>query len=140
MKRITAIAVCFLASLAAAGTASAQDHQTKAKIPFDFYVGNTWLPAGTYTMSSDAGKSDIVKINSADNRNYVVSLGLASETRAGSGELVFHKIGDQYFLHEILCSTGHMNVQLPTSRWEERAETREASVAPVSNVTLALLQ
>ena len=139
MKRITAITMCLLASLAAVGSASAQDNQTKATIPFDFYVGNTWLPAGTYVMSSDSTSTEVVKILSADKKNDIAVLTLPDEARAANGELVFHKIGDQYFLHEILCSAGHMNVQFPASKTEKRAETREASAAPESNVYLALL-
>jgi hypothetical protein len=139
MKRIAVIAIGLLASLAAVGSASAQDNQTKANIPFDFYVGNTWLPAGTYTMSSGSITGEVVKILSADKKNYIAALTLPDEARAGQGELVFHKIGDQYFLHEILCAASNMNVQLPTSKQEKRAVTREASTAPESNVYLALL-
>ena len=54
MKRITSIALCVLASLAAAGSASAQDHAVKATVPFGFYVGNKWLPSGTYELTSDS--------------------------------------------------------------------------------------
>jgi|SRR5271165_3872778 len=138
MKRIAAIAIGLLASLAAVGSASAQDHQVKANIPFDFYVGGTWLPAGTYTIESNAG-AQAIQILSADKRNDVMTVVLADEKNAGPGQLVFKKYGDQYFLHEVLCSAGHMNVQLPTSKWEKRAETREASAAPASDVYLALL-
>ena len=56
MKRITSIALCVLSSIAAVGSASGQDHVAKATVPFGFYVGNNWLPSGTYAMTSDSSK------------------------------------------------------------------------------------
>ena len=55
MKPITVIAfaVCLLASFAVVGTVSAQDHAAKATVPFGFNVGDKWVPAGTYTITSE---------------------------------------------------------------------------------------
>lgn len=138
MKRITAVTVCLLASLAAIGSASAQDSQARANIPFDFYVNNTWLPAGAYTMASDGTNPQVIRIVSADKKTSVMSLTQADDKRPGKSELVFRKIGDQYFLHEVL--SGHLNAALPTSRQERNAQTREASAAPATDVYLALLR
>ena len=41
------------------------------------------------------------------------------------GKLVFTKYGDQYFLHEILCSACGMNVALPSSKHEKLARARQ---------------
>ena len=49
------------------------------------------------------------------------------EPRSG-GKLVFNKYGDQYFLHEILCSSADMNMAVPTSKQEKRARVQEASL------------
>ncbi len=51
MKRITSIVGFVLASLVTAGTGLAQTYSVKANVPFNFAVGRTWLPAGTYVIS-----------------------------------------------------------------------------------------
>ncbi|HKF45745.1 MAG TPA: hypothetical protein VKB38_00210 [Terracidiphilus sp.] len=141
MKRIPAIIIVLLASLAAAGSAAAQDHQTKAIIPFNFYVDNTWMPSGTYTLSSDSNHAGLITVANADWNNAVVVETLPDDARAGSGKLVFHKVGDQYFLHEILASSSHMNAKFFASRTEKSALTRESAAndSP-STVYLALLK
>lgn len=138
MKRITTIALCLLASLVAAGTASAQDHAAKATIPFGFNVGNTWLPAGTYTMTSDSQSPNVISIRNADNKISLLSVGQAADRRPDSRSLVFKKYGDQYFLHEIRCSACRMNVAFSGSKRERLAQKREASAAPPTDIYLAL--
>ena len=46
--------------------------------------------------------------------------------------------GDQYFLHEILSSSGSINLQLPASKVEKRAQTQEASLSSGNQVLVAL--
>jgi len=140
MKRITgiAIAVCLLASLAAAGSASAQDHAARANVPFGFNVGNTWLPAGTYTMSSESRSSNVITIRSGDRKISLLSLARPSDQRSAASKLVFKKYGEQYFLHEIACTACGMNVALPGSKRERQAQTREASLPSTTDVYLAL--
>jgi hypothetical protein len=141
MKRIIAIAACLLASLAAAGTASAQDHAAKANIPFGFYVGNTWLPAGTYTLTSDAGNPAEIFIHNGDGKVSMLTLGHADDNQpAGTHKLVFKKYGDQYFLHEVLCSSCRMNIAFSESKREKKAEKLEATNEAPKDVYLALLK
>ncbi len=64
MNRISAVTLLAIASLAACGSAIAQESTIKANIPFDFTVGNTWMPAGEYTISSPF--REIVEVRSAD--------------------------------------------------------------------------
>lgn len=138
MKQITAIAVCLLASLAAAGTASAQDHAAKATVPFGFNVGSTYLPAGDYTMTSDAGNRGAIAILNADKKVVLLSLVRDADPAPGAHTLVFKKIGGQYFLHEIECSSCRMNVDFNTSKKEKQAQTREASAGTATDIYLAL--
>jgi hypothetical protein len=139
MKRITSIALCVLASLAAVGSASAQDHAVKATIPFGFYVGNKWLPSGTYELTSDSRSPDIIKILDAAGTVEMLSLAESDDHRSKTGTLVFRKYGDQYFLHEVLSSAGHMNVSFQNSKREKWAQTHEtATVSAPSTVYLAL--
>jgi hypothetical protein len=138
MKPITAIASILFASLAAAGIASAQDHAAKANIPFGFYVADKWVPGGTYMLTSDSRSPNIVAIRNAEGKVALLSIGHTEDKQSRPSTLAFKKYGDQYFLHEISCSPCRMNVGFPDSKREKLAQTREASVAPATDVYLAL--
>jgi hypothetical protein len=138
MKPITTIAAILLASLAAAGSAYAQDHAAKANVPFGFFVAGTWLPGGTYTLTSDSRSPNVIAIRNAEGKIAVLSVGSVEEKQSRPGTLVFKKYGDQYFLHEISCSACLMNIGFADSRREKAARAHEASVAPATDVYLAL--
>ena len=57
MNRISAIALLTISSLATCTAAIAQQPTLKTNIPFDFTVGNTWMPAGEYRISSPIRRS-----------------------------------------------------------------------------------
>ena len=129
MKRISAIAICALASLVTAGSAVAQGHAVKANVPFDFAVGNSHLPAGTYTITSaDSRSSTGVMIRSESGKIAVLAMANADGKQSKTGKLVFDKYGDQYFMREILCSNVDMNVELPVSKAEKRAQQQLAKL------------
>jgi hypothetical protein len=141
MKHISvfAIAVCLLASFAAVGTVSAQDHAARATVPFNFNVGDRWVPAGTYTITSDTLNPAVIFIRSKDGKIDLLSVTHSDDQRGTADSLVFTKYGDQYFLHEILCSRCGMDVALPGSKHEKLARTRlEAGLLSPSDVYLAL--
>jgi len=142
MKSITvvAFAVCLLASFAVVGTVSAQDHAARATIPFGFNVGDKWVPAGTYTISSTSEvRSNVISIRDKDGSIALWSLVQPDSRRLNADKLVFTKYGDQYFLHEILCSSCGMNVSLFRSKHERIVRKRlEAGLSNSSDVYLAL--
>jgi len=138
MKKFTAIAAILLASLSTAATASAQDHAAKANIPFGFYVANKWVPAGVYTLTSDNRSPDVITFRNANSSVALMSLGHKVDREPGRSSLRFKKIGDQYFLHEILCSACRMNVGFTPSKREKEAGKNEARTAPPSDIYLAL--
>jgi hypothetical protein len=138
MKQITAIAAILLASLAAVGTASAQDHAAKATVPFGFYVDNTWVPAGSYTLTSSTLSPNVIAIRNNQTSISMLNVGHQEEKKAGSNVLVFKKYGEQYFLHEIRCASGNMNVGFSPSKREKQARTNEASVAQPTDIYLAM--
>ena len=142
MKHITAfiIAVCLLAGFASVGTASAQDHAARATVPFSFNVGDKWVPAGTYLITSDVTNPVVIAIHSADGKIVSLSVTQNDGRRLNTGKLVFTKYGDQYFLHEILCSLCGMNVAFPDSKHEKLTRTRfEAGLLSPTDVYLALV-
>lgn len=142
MKSITvvAFAVCLLASFAVVGTVSAQDHAARATVPFGFNVGDKWVPAGTYTITSTGLRNNVISIRDKESTIALWSLVQPDSRRLNEGKLVFTKYGDQYFLHEILCSSCGMNLALPGSKREKlvRARHEEAGLLSPTDVYLAL--
>lgn len=137
MKRTIATAF-FLASLFAAGHASAQDHVIKADIPFDFTVGGKLLPSGTYLVTSSTDMSHVIQIRDPQGSVAVFSSAYDSGNESKTNKLIFNRYGDQYFLSEVLCSSAHMNVQIPRSKLEKRVRSQEAQLQSDNQTFVAL--
>jgi hypothetical protein len=142
MKPITVIAfaVCLLASFAVVGTVSAQDHAATATVPFGFNVGAKWVPPGTYTITSDVESPEHISIRNADGKVVLMTIAQPDGQLSNRNKLVFTKYGEQYFLHEVLCSACGMNIALPGSKHERIVRSRhlEAGLSHSSDVYLAL--
>jgi hypothetical protein len=132
MKRT--IALAFLAAtLISIGGTRAHAQALEAKVPFDFAVADRVLPAGTYQISYTTQNG--ILIRNQDGRFHAMSTTFAAYNQSKSGgKLVFKKYGNQYFLHEVLCSDVDMNVAIPTSRLEKRAQIQEAQLAGTETV------
>jgi hypothetical protein len=129
MNRISAISLLTIASLASCSRAIAQQPAMKANIPFNFTIGNTWMPAGEYTITSPV--REVIQLRSADHSRIasLVSTQSNEESKSGS-ELVFERYGNQYFLHRVLCPTvSELNLDVPEGKVEKivRKRTLEAS-------------
>jgi len=136
MKRMTSIALFALVSSITIGIASAQERAVKANVPFDFTVANQLVPAGTYTISAES--YGLIKIQNSDSHVAILTTITHDANESKANKLVFDKIGDQYFLSEILCSSADMNMSVPTSKAEKTARVQEASLQNSSQVFLAL--
>jgi hypothetical protein len=129
MNRMLAIFLITMASFAATG-ANAQQTALKANIPFDFTVGNTWMPAGEYTITSPI--QEILLLRTAGHSASIVSSQDNTESSAGS-KLVFDRYGTQYFLHEVLCPhVASLNLEVAPSKAEKTAR-QHATEAKLQN-------
>lgn len=132
IKRLTMLSLVSMFSLCAAvASANAQlSIPIRAKIPFDFIVGNKNLPAGEYTFSRLSVSSDgrVMSVRSADAKAHVFqSVFQASVlTPKDKSTLVFHKYGDQYFLQQIWTGGEQEGAQVPESRGERTARQQLA--------------
>jgi hypothetical protein len=124
IKRLTMLSLVSMFSLCAAvASANAQlSIPIRAKIPFDFTVGDKKLAAGEYTFSRTSGFADnremlISSVHSSTRMFQSIS---AAQVLTPKNEsiLVFHKYGDQYFLEQIWTSGEQEGTQLPESRGE----------------------
>ena len=140
MKRTTVLAF-LTAALISMGSACAHAQAPAFKVPFDFTVGNRVFPAGTYQVSYSATKTVILIRSQDDNRFHAFAITYPADYPAdpstSGGKVIFTKYGNQYFLHEVLCSALSMNVALPTSRLEKQARIQEAQL-PHSETVAAL--
>ena len=122
MNRISAIALLAIASAATCAGVMAQQPALIAHIPFDFTVGNTWMPAGEYTITSPTGT--VLALKSGNHTALVVSIQAFEESKSGS-KLVFNRYGNQYFLHEVLCpSLASLNLEIASGKSEKRVRER----------------
>jgi hypothetical protein len=135
MKRITVFAF-LTAALISMGSVCAHAQASGFTVPFDFTVGNQVFPAGNYQVSYYPTKNAIL-IRSQDERFHAFTATHLADPSTRDGEVVFTKYGNQYFLHEVLCSAMSMNVAVPTSRLEKRARIQEAQL-PHSEAVAAL--
>ena len=136
MKRFAAIVLFGLASLGMVNRASAEDHEARVTIPFDFSFGRMLLPAGTYTITSP--NQITVVLNNGKQSAAVLRSAVAEEDHSGVNKLVFNKYGDQYFLRVILCSTSHLNLAFPPSKAEKQAQLKRAGLDGNNRILLAL--
>ena len=99
----------------------------KVNIPFTFVVGDTTLPAGNYEIKGLEGDTaNVVELRSVNGHPSVVFDTENVETRddkvASKGELVFDKIGDNYFLRQVWEPGSTTGSELSKSRIEKRLE------------------
>ena len=136
MKRMTSIALFAVVGSITIGIASAQEQAVKADVPFDFTVANKLVPAGTYTISAES--YGVIKIQNSDRQLAVLTTTTHDANESTTAKLVFNKIGNQYFLSEVLCSSADMNMSVPASKAEKRAREQEASLQNSTQVFVAL--
>lgn len=106
MKTLNTI---LLALGAMAGTAGLNAQTASvAKIPFDFSVSNVTLPAGTYTFQCAFASCASVKImnNTTGRRMFVPIHGMYARARGDSGQIIFHRYDDRYYLSSVWTADG----------------------------------
>jgi hypothetical protein len=110
----------------------------RAKVPFDFIVGEKTFSAGIIATrgvtTSEAGSVSIRNLNN-DQQASRVGHRLTATDPANQGKLVFHKYGDRYYLAEIWVP-GYKAWKVEKSK-SERTVEREARLA--QNTTLEVI-
>lgn len=135
MKRITAIALFAVACTLGAGHALAQARAVRATMPFDFTVGNKLLPAGTYTIIPVS--DDAIEIQNSNTHFAILSTATPdSELKTGCN-LVFDKYADRYFLREVAGGANAFQVDLPSTKSEEKARSVQTMARNQSQVVVA---
>lgn len=101
---LVAAAAAMLIALGTASSARAQETRLVAHVPFAFVVGHSVLPAGEYVVRDESEDNSVLGIASADGKRFVNTLTVAGapENSMELSELVFDKVGGQYFLARVI--------------------------------------
>lgn len=121
MNRVAAIALLAIAASMTAGNASAQSAVLKVDVPFNFSVGDTLLPAGSYAFGFDSKISDMLIIRGGTDSVRARVLGQRGSIGPGKAStLIFHRYGGQYFLSEAHFGSASNGVFLPETKLERQ--------------------
>jgi hypothetical protein len=125
-KLFLALCLTLVFGAVAASAQVESDVTIEANIPHAFVVEKTTLPAGKYTIraADEFGDPSIMEIRSANGHTAVFfeTEGVQPRQAPNKTELVFDKVGDTYFLSEVLVSGDDTGAKLKKSRMEERLE------------------
>lgn len=135
-NRIAALSLLALALLISVPSTFAQN-LVKAKVPFDFKVGNRAMPAGTYVISS-VSQSAISIASREEHAGALAVVRSEYATRDQSPKLVFHKYGNQYFLAQIWTGSGNAGMQLPESKLEKELLASNHGAIAEEEIVIAL--
>jgi hypothetical protein len=91
-----------------------------AHIPFPFHVGDTVLPAGSYTAGTNMGSGALIVLRSADGKSSVMTISNGAHSPDGRTQprLIFNRYGDEYFLFQVWTGPGGEGRQLMQSKRE----------------------
>jgi hypothetical protein len=121
MKKTALTLVGALSLLLVAGSAFAQSNEVRANVPFDFVVNKTTMPAGTYQIVNGGTLgSETIAIRGMNIKasKLVTTSREESSKPSAKTKLVFHRLGDRYFLSQIWVEGSDSVRQLPKSQLE----------------------
>ena len=137
MKRnvIGALMMLIVAFTVAVPVVNAQSTILTANVPFAFNIGAKQLPAGAYAVRE---MDRATLIQSRDAENSVLGIyNYAGPSKADETKLVFHKVGDHYFLAQIWTSARGEGLALPESKMEK--ELRASNSVPQGGVETVIV-
>jgi hypothetical protein len=105
----------------------AEESLAVAKIPFDFQVNQTALPAGTYTVIMDSNVVTI-RLRNNDTDKSILVMPPGRDSNKSEPKLAFHHYGDHYFLSGIYTD-GNPGYTLRKGSLEREMERGGATVA-----------
>lgn len=128
MKTLRFTMLALVALLFVAG-AKAQSTNVSANIPFDFVVGKQVMTAGNYMVSSLSNNHSLSIRNTDQSESRLLLADACQKLNpAEKTVLVFHRVGEQYFLSEIWVEGNTRGVSIPKSSIEtQMAMNHQAS-------------
>lgn len=121
-----------------AASAFAQTIRVKSDVPFNFVVDKQTLPAGEYTIQSMDMSGMTLAIRDAEGRQVGQVQTIRCEKLDSSKEtkLVFHRLGDRYFLSQVWVVGQNDGHELSRSRQEKEVALNTAEENVVITASL----
>ena len=107
----------------------------RANIPFEFAVGKTTAPAGTYVFSFQAEGVVRMQLLGTGSRFLVTNPDRCTGTQ--KPELVFHRYGNQYFLSGIWTTSTSRVIPMSPKEREANKTTLAAAQQMQTEIVLA---
>lgn len=140
------LSLCLVIGLGAMFTSNAQiesDATIKVNIPHSFVVNNTTLPPGSYTIkvADDYSNLNVLEIRSANGKTNVLfdTEPVNLERNKRQSEVVFDKIGDNYFLAQVFLRGDESGNQVVKSKQQRRLD-ESGSVAERSSIGASVVK
>jgi hypothetical protein len=133
------LAMMFTLFLASGYASAGINSRIRAKIPFDFIVGDKKLPAGEYTFGPASGAIDsgieLVRSVDASASALRVAHNVSVSTAKDKGTVVFHKYGDQYFLSQVWSPGESSGSEFAESSSERAIKRQLQAQSPSDNMS-----
>ena len=127
MRKYLALYIMAGAILGSAAKANAED--LMVNVPFEFQVNGKTLPAATYLIR-DALPNNKSALAFVSQGTGAIAVANQFETSATGSKVVFHKIGDEYFLSEVVSLEGTLHFA------PSKAEKKMAAAVNQQSVTI----
>ena len=103
----------------------------EANIPFDFMVGNTWLPAGNYTIVPVGEQASVLSVHNEDS-NQTVLVGTmptidGKATKPAAPRFIFNRYDGKHYLAKVWKGIDNTGRELPKTRLERELALRAGS-------------
>jgi hypothetical protein len=123
-----------VAGLAFASAGYAQTVNIRAQVPFRFVVGDQTYPAGEYAVKTLVSDCNLTYIGNRNEPKSTMTLpkAIGSGTPAKSTVLVFHRIGNSYFLHQVWTEGSYVGLEFRESPGEKELAMNQAKAETVS--------
>jgi hypothetical protein len=121
MKNLRSILIA-LTVLLMASVAQAQTTNVRAKVPFDFVVGDRAYSAGDYGLKSILDSGTAIRLDNVQESTSAIAMSstCTAANPSTSTKLVFHRMGNEYFLYQIWQEGNSSGRQFPVSPIERR--------------------
>jgi len=100
LSRLTLLAV---GALLLGSAAFAQEINVRVKVPFDFMLGDKLYPAGQYSVQNVIPDHQVLRLRNGTSRGaaFILYHSASSQVPAERTQLVFHRLGNTYFLYQV---------------------------------------
>ena len=124
-SRVTSLLSIGIALVAVAAV-QAQDKTVTANVPFNFYMGSSAMPQGSYKVDEFAHGA-VVSMHAKDTVKSVTTHQVVGKNQAEPARLVFHRYGQSYFLAEIWSGDTSVGQALAVSQREKELAQNESA-------------